>query len=266
MDDEGPEPIFPEPAVPQPDIIIPDVNTVSIDTGPKQSKKYVATQMNSAVIAANKVQEKYKKQLKKKSVGKLIKQNKASTAWLKAAGYLDTKDQDAIQYIFIVPKNNVSDNNIDNQPTEPVGDIIDLKETSSTTATQLAAKKPVRKYRILARRKAYKRPHPVVDGTEPENDKISDREDTINTLETIAVLQPGKNDQLAAKKISEKDKNIRETKKSKNIFRLPGEILRAETVETPQGNVDVFLDQMYLLVLQRTKSGKNIKMLEKTKL
>lgn len=46
LDDEGPELIFPEPAVTQPDIIITDANTVSVDTGPKQSKKYVATQMN----------------------------------------------------------------------------------------------------------------------------------------------------------------------------------------------------------------------------
>ena len=60
MDDEGPELVFPEPAVPQPDIIIPDANTVSMDTGPKQSKTFVATQMNSAVIAANKVQENIK--------------------------------------------------------------------------------------------------------------------------------------------------------------------------------------------------------------
>ena len=118
----------------------------------------------------------------------------------------------------------------------------------------------------MARRKPYKRSPPVVDGTEPENDEISESKDTINTLETIAVLQPGKNAQLAAKKISEKDKKIREAKKCKNIFRLPGEILRVETVETPRGNVDIFLDQMYLLVVQRTKSGKNIKMLEKTKL
>lgn len=118
----------------------------------------------------------------------------------------------------------------------------------------------------MARRKPYKRSPPAVDGTEPENDEISECKDTINTLETIAVLQPGKNAQLAAKKISEKDKKIREAKKRKNIFRVPGEILRVETVETPQGNVDVFLDQMYLLVVQRTKSGKNIKMLEKTKL
>ena len=75
-----------------------------------------------------------------------------------------------------------------------------MKETSSKTATQLAAKKLVRKYRILATRKPCKRPSPVVDGAEPENDEISDREDTINTLETIAVLQPDKNAQLAAKK------------------------------------------------------------------
>lgn len=101
---------------------------------------------------------------------------------------------------------------------------------------------------------------------EPTNAEDLDRIDTKETLEDIASLQPSKNAQLAAKKISEKDKKIREAKKRKNIFRLPGEILRVETVETPRGNVDIFLDQMYLLVVQRTKSGKNIKMLEKTKL
>ena len=80
------------------------------------------------------------------------------------AGYFDTKYQDAIRYIFNVPRNNVSNNsnnnnndnnNNNNKPTEPVGDIIDLKKSSG--ATQLVAKNIVRKYRNLARKKPYKR-------------------------------------------------------------------------------------------------------------
>ena len=80
------------------------------------------------------------------------------------AGYFDTKYQDAIRYIFNVPRNNVSNNsnnnnndnnNNNNKPTEPVGDIIDLKKSSD--ATQLVAKNIVRKYRNLARKKPYKR-------------------------------------------------------------------------------------------------------------
>ena len=34
----------------------------------------------------------------------MITIKKASTDWLKAAGYLDTKDQDAIRYIYVPPK------------------------------------------------------------------------------------------------------------------------------------------------------------------
>ena len=56
--DEEPKLILAEPAVPQPDVIIPGTNNVSIDSGPQQSKKYITTQLNSAVKAANKIKEK----------------------------------------------------------------------------------------------------------------------------------------------------------------------------------------------------------------
>ena len=160
--DEEPEFIIAEQAVPEDEIIRPDTNSVSIDTGPKQSKKYITTIMKGSVRAAERVKEKYKNHQRKKQIGQLNKQNKASACWLKAAGYLDTKDQDAIRYIFNVPRNNVSNNsnnnnndnnNNNNKPTEPVGDIIDLKKSSG--ATQLVAKNIVRKYRNLARKKSY---------------------------------------------------------------------------------------------------------------
>lgn len=52
-------------------------------------------------------------------------------------------------------------------------------------------------------------------------------------------MEPGKNAQLAAKKINEKYKKIREAKNRKSKFKLPGEIVNIETVETPQGEVKV---------------------------
>ena len=60
------------------------------------------------------------------------KKSKVSADWVKAAVYLDTEDQDTIQYIFNVPKNDVSNNdgnNIENnnKAAEPVGGVIDLK-------------------------------------------------------------------------------------------------------------------------------------------
>ena len=135
------------------------------------------------------------------------KKNKVSADWVKAAVYLDTEDQDTIQYIFNVPKNDVSNNdgnNIENnnKAAEPVGGVIDLKKSSG--ATQVAAKNIVEKYRNLARKKPYKRPPPAAIEAETNDDEISNKEGTINTLDTTAELQPGKNTQTATKKFTEK--------------------------------------------------------------
>ena len=50
-----------------------------------------------------KVAKKINKYLRKK-IEQINSQNKASKDWLKTAGYLDTKDQDKINYIFVPPK------------------------------------------------------------------------------------------------------------------------------------------------------------------
>ena len=54
-------------------------------------------------------------------------------------------------------------NSNNNQPEKPIGDVIDLKTTSGTTAKQLTAKNIVQKYRNLARKRPYKRPPLVVE-------------------------------------------------------------------------------------------------------
>ena len=64
----------------------------------------------------------------------------------------------------------------------------------------------------------------------PKTDK-NDGDETIKILDDIAVLQPGKNAQIAAKKISEKHKEIREAK-TKKRFNLPGEEAVGDTIET----------------------------------
>ena len=48
----------------------------------------------------------------------------------------------------------------------------------------------------------------------------------LKVLDDIVTLEPGKNAQLAAKKISEKYKKIRETMAKKNRYKLPGEIVK----------------------------------------
>ena len=55
---------------------------------------------NQKVKAANKIKNKYLK----KTIGQKNKKNKISAKWLKAAGYLDIKNQDKISYMFIPPK------------------------------------------------------------------------------------------------------------------------------------------------------------------
>ena len=89
----------------------------------------------------------------------------------------------------------------------------------------------------MARKTHYKVPNIVLE--EPSKAEDIERVDTIKTLDDIATLQPGKNAQLAAKKIREKYKKMREAKNRKNKFKLPGEIVKIETIETPQGEVKV---------------------------
>lgn len=56
----------------------------------------------------------------------------------------------------------------------------------------------VEKYKNLARKKPYCRPPPQVAVDVPD-DEVGKNEDTINDLDAIANLQPGRNAQIAAK-------------------------------------------------------------------
>ena len=71
----------------------------------------------------------------------------------------------------------------------------------------------------------------------PDTDS-KDKDETIQILDDIAILEPGKNAQIAAKKISEKYRLIRQENVKKK-FKLPGEIVTIETIKTPQGDVKV---------------------------
>ena len=52
-------------------------------------------------------------------------------------------------------------------------------------------------------------------------------------------LESGKNAQLTARKISEKYKKLREANARKQKYKIPGEIVRIEKVETDHGEVKV---------------------------
>ena len=107
-------------------------------------------------------------------------------------------------------------------------DSTDLKK--SNLATKITVKKIVGKYRKAATKRKYTVPNVVLE--ESLNTGDIDRIDTIETLEDA--LQPGKNAQLAATKICKKYKKMRVDNRRKNKFKLPGEIVKIETIETSQ--------------------------------
>ena len=75
-----------------------DPNNVTITDNKPRIK--LSVDFNQKVKAANKIKKKHRK----KTIGKLNSGNNVSRKWLKNAGYLDTKDQDSINYMFVSPK------------------------------------------------------------------------------------------------------------------------------------------------------------------
>ena len=75
-------------------------------------------------------------------------------------------------------------------------------------------------------------------------------DETVKMLEDIAKLEPGKNAQIAVKKISEKYKLLRAKKK----FKLPGEVPLGDTIQTKErGKIKIVVPP------PKTSSQKRIK-------
>ena len=89
---------------------------------------------------------------------------------------------------------------------------------------------------------------------------------TLQLLDEISTLGPGKYAQLATKKISEKYKKLREANARKKKYKIPGEIVRIEKVETNQWEVKVpvsiekpkrsFKEAAKIIIKNTTKLGK----------
>ena len=126
---------------------------------------------------------------------------------------------------------------------------------SQTLLQKLRLKISLKKYRNLP----WKTPYKVrnISLTEPTNAEDVDRADTIETLDGIASLQPGKSAQLATKKISQKYKKMREANRRKNIFKLSGEIVKIVTQETPQRNVEVPISMLNTSKIKTEKIRQN---------
>ena len=141
----------------------------------------------------------------RKKIGQREKSNKISADWLKAAGYLDTKDQDKINYIFVPPKKE-DKNNIPGDAGHFVRTEID--------STDFKKENLASKTRKSKKTKNWYKPTDKKDLLKTDDDLA----DTINILDDIASLQPDKNAQIAAKKVSEKyKKNERGSRCQKEI-------------------------------------------------
>ena len=140
--------------------------------------------MKKKVKLANKIKNKYLR----KRIGKRKTQNKISADWLKQAGFLDTKDQDKINYIFVPPKKEDS-----NKIPGDAGHFIRTEIENTDFKNENLVTKEIRN-------KSVKKPY-----LKTKKDR-GDNNETIKILEDIAVLEPGKNAQIAAKKINEKYK------------------------------------------------------------
>ena len=139
-----------------------------------------------------KVAKKVKNEYLEKKIVQINTQNKASKDWLKAAGFLDTKDQDRINYIFVPPKK-VEINKIPGYAAHfirPEIDSTDLKKENLVTK--------------IRRNKNIRKPYKKMVNT-----NNADKDETIQILDDIAILEPGKNAQIAAKKIREKYRLLR---------------------------------------------------------
>ena len=143
------------------------------------------------VRAANKIKNKY---LRKK-VGQRKHVNKISADWLKTAGYLDTCDQDKINYIFVPPKKKT-----ENKIPGDAGHFVRTEiENTDFKNENLVTKK--------TRSKKDRTPY------SNKNNNNNDTSETLKLLDEIAVMEPDKSVQIAAKKIQKKYKKIRENKK-----------------------------------------------------
>ena len=89
------------------------------------------------------------------------------------------------------------------------------------------------------RKNKTRKPYTAKTKTTEDMPKDAETVETIKILDDITTLEPGKNAQLAAKKISEKYKKIREANAKKNKYKMPGEIVTIETVKPPHGEVKV---------------------------
>ena len=174
----------------------------------------LSTDYEKKVRAANKIKNKY---LRKK-VGQRKHINKISAEWLKTAGYLDTSDQDKINYIFAPPKKKT-----ENTIPGNAGHFIRTEiENTDFKNENLVTKK--------TRNKKDRTPY---SNKNNKNNNSNDTSKTLKLLDDIAVMEPGKSAQIAAKKIQKKYKKIKESINNKRQQKSSDKRTRKNTISEP---------------------------------
>ena len=89
-----------------------DPKTTSV-LADKRPRIKLSTDYDRKVKVANKIKNKYRRKVlrnKKPDKNLIEKRKKTSQDWLKTAGYLNTEDQNSINYIFVPPKKTTQNN------------------------------------------------------------------------------------------------------------------------------------------------------------
>ena len=144
--------------------------------------------------------------------------------WLKTAGYLDTKDRDKINYMFVSPKKETA---------------YDIPSDAGHFLRTEIGSTDFKKENLTSKVRINKNKKPYLNLKEWLAKVEDETAETIKILDDIAILEPGKNAQIAAKKFSEKYKALREANARKNKFKLAGEIVKIEKVKTDQEEANV---------------------------
>ena len=135
------------------DIDIPSDDGIAIDAPIKV--KIITTNSNQLRLASNRINKKY---LHQKSRGILKKAYKKAADWLRKAGFLGTDDLETIDYNNDTNINDLDDVETINYNNDTKINDVDNVNLRKTSGAQIAAKKIVKKYRNLARKKPYQRP------------------------------------------------------------------------------------------------------------
>ena len=139
--------------------------------------------------------------------------------WLKKAVYLGTDDLETIHYNNDTNIENLDDVETVNYKNDTNQSDLDNTNLKKTSGAKIPAKKIIKKYKNLARKKPYQRPSVIVNDDFDDLEKV-DYNNHTNIID-LNNLKRTKNAQVAARKILQKYKKMSKTKSFQKISKKP---------------------------------------------